>query len=568
MAPLGKSLADRLQFDPEAGRILLQDYRMVLLSACALGALRRELIETLGAKRARGAMKRFGHAAGLADGVALAELFPGASVEEHLDLGPALHAVEGVARVVRDESATTIDLANGHCHVEAWWEDSYEAEQHLELFGESEEPVCWTLVGYATGHMTGAVGERMLVVETDCRAMGADRCRFVADHAETMPEHAEREEPDYDRQHLPEVLQDLLDTVHRQRSSLQQREREIAALQSELLERRGAEGLVGDSPRFLAALDVARNVAPVDATVLVLGESGTGKEGVARLIHDQSLRRDQPFVAVNCSALPETLQEAELFGYAKGAFTGAAEATPGVFEAASGGTLFLDEIGDLALSAQTKILRALQEGEVKRLGETRTRQVDVRVVAATHRDLKAMIAGKSFREDLYYRLSVITIELPPLRERDNDRLLLAEHFLDHYAEALSVPRKRLSRDAKCAIGAHGWPGNVRELQHAIERGVILAAGDVVELDDLPPDVVGGAAFRGGSAAEPHERRPSGVELEAAESELAAIEDEPTRLRRALQLAGGNRERAARSLGLSRTTLWRRMRAHGIPIAKR
>ncbi len=568
MAPLDKSLADRLQFDPEAGRILLQDYRMVLLSACALGALRRELVETLGAKRARGAMKRFGHAAGLADGVALAELFPEATIEEHLDLGPALHAVEGVARVVRDESATTIDLARGDCHVEAWWEDSYEAEQHLELFGPSDEPVCWTLVGYATGHMTGAVGERMLVVETDCKAMGAERCRFVADHAAKLPELAEREEPDYDRQHLPEVLQDLLDTVHRQRSSLQQREREIAALQTELSDRRGAEGMVGDSPRFLAALDVARNVAPVDATVLVLGESGTGKEGVARLIHDQSLRRDEPFVAVNCSALPESLQEAELFGYAKGAFTGAADATPGVFEAASGGTLFLDEIGDLALSAQTKILRALQEGEVKRLGETRTRQVDVRVVAATHRDLKAMIAGQGFREDLYYRLSVITIELPPLRERDNDRLLLAEHFLDHYAETLSVPRKRLSRDAKCAIGAHAWPGNVRELQHAIERGVILAAGDVVELDDLPPDVVGGADQRARAGATRAGRQAAVLPGGDAAGELAAIEDEPARVRRALELASGNRESAAALLGVSRTTLWRRMRALGIPIVSR
>ncbi len=397
----GIDLASLLRFDQDEGRILLKGYRMVLMSASALGALRRELIETLGWDQARGVLKRFGHAAGLADGLALAERFPSASRREHLDFGPALHGLEGVARVVWIPEKTHIDPDQGHCHLEAYWENSYEAEQHLELFGKSEVPVCWTLVGYATGHSSAAAGERTIVHETECRAMGHDRCRYVGDYITRLPDVAKREEPDYEKQHLPEVLQDVLDTVKRQKRSLRAGERKIADLQDELQEYRPSSNLIGESVEFQAAITSARTVAPVDATVLVLGESGTGKELFARLIHDRSLRRDKTFIAVNCSALPETLQEAELFGYAKGAFTGASTDTEGVFEAANGGTLFLDEIGDLSLSAQTTILRALQEGEVKRLGETRARKVNVRIVAATHRDLREMVQEKSFREDLY-----------------------------------------------------------------------------------------------------------------------------------------------------------------------
>jgi two-component system response regulator HydG len=235
------------------------------------------------------------------------------------------------------------------------------------------------------------------------------------------------------------------------------------------------------------------------------------------------------------------LQEAELFGYAKGAFTGAVAATPGVFEAAHRGTLFLDEVGDLSLTAQTKILRALQEGEIKRLGETRTREVDVRILAATHRDLKSMIEQRAFRDDLFYRLSVVTIRIPPLRDRDNDALLLADRFLRFYAKRFAKPCRGLTRMAKQAIAEHDWPGNVRELQNAIERAVILAPGELIDVGDLAGDVAR-AAERGVTAAE-----------------LAAIADPKERIKTAIRRASGNREVAARALGVSRTTLWRRMK---------
>jgi transcriptional regulator with GAF, ATPase, and Fis domain len=384
--------------------------------------------------------------------------------------------------------------------------------------------------------------------------MGHDRCRFVVGFADEMPDAAQRENPDYEPHHLSEVMDDLLGTIRKQKDTLRTQNRAISRLRSELDERRREGRLLGTSPAIQRALELARLVAPVDTTVLILGESGTGKELLARSIHDGSPRAARPFVAVNCSALPENLQEAELFGFTKGAFTGAVSDSRGLFEAAHGGTLFLDEIGDLSAAAQTKILRALQEGEIKRLGETDVREVDVRVLAATHRDLEAMVAERAFREDLYYRLAVVAVTLPPLRDRGDDVLLLARHFARAYAEKFSKRLRGLSRAAACAIAAYPWPGNVRELENAVQRGVILAQGSEIDPEDLPDGVLKGARQRPVSAA------PKSRSAEASPDSppaLHEIEDEQQRIREALRLANGNRARAAKMLGISRTTLWRK-----------
>jgi DNA-binding NtrC family response regulator len=552
-------LTKLLRMDPKKGQIRLKGYRMVMLSAAALGCLRKELIETIGRDQARALMKRFGHAAGLADGLALLELFPEATRDEHMAYGPALHSLEGVARVIRDESKSEVDLERGRYHVETYWEDSYEAEQHLELLGRSDVPVCWTLVGYATGHASSAAGRDMVVVETECKAMGHDRCRVVIGFADEMPEAARRENPDYEPHHLPEILEDLLGTIKKQKQTLRTKERTISRLRSELEEDLREGRLLGTSEAITTALDLAKHVAPVDTIVLILGESGTGKELLARHIHEASRRAKKPFVAVNCSALPESLQEAELFGFTKGAFTGAVDESQGVFEAAHGGTLLLDEIGDLSLSAQTKILRVLQEGEIKRLGEAGVRKVDVRVLAATHRDLETMVQERTFREDLFYRLSVVPITLPPLRERGDDTLLLARHFARVYAQKFSKKLGGLSRAAKCAIAAHRWPGNVRELQNAVQRGVIMAQGREIEVEDLPEGVLLGARRVVPAVTE----STSTGTGHGNDDALHEIEDERERIRRALNIAGGNRERAASMLGMSRTTLWRKMKAYGV-----
>jgi transcriptional regulator with PAS, ATPase and Fis domain len=235
-------------------------------------------------------------------------------------------------------------------------------------------------------------------------------------------------------------------------------------------------------------LDLARRVAKVDSTVLITGESGVGKERIARLIHEESPRVGGPFVAINCGAVPESLLESELFGHAKGAFTGASHDRPGIFEAAGGGTLLLDEIGEVPPSMQVKLLRALQEREVRRVGENRSRRIDVRVLAATNRDLMAEVDGARFRQDLYYRLRVVEIRVPPLRERREDILPLARTFLKLAAERIARRITGLTPEAANLLVRHAWPGNVRELENALERAVVLAAGSQVDARDLPDEL--------------------------------------------------------------------------------
>jgi DNA-binding NtrC family response regulator len=262
------------------------------------------------------------------------------------------------------------------------------------------------------------------------------------------------------------------------------------------LSARGPAGeLVGSCPAMREVYRLISGVATTNSTILVLGESGTGKELVARAIHERSRRADRPLVAINCAAMPRELVESELFGHTRGAFTTAVAARAGLFEAANGGTIFLDEIGDLPTSAQVKLLRTLQSGEVKPVGSDSVKHVDVRVIAATNADLKAAIAAGTFRQDLFYRLNVIAIRLPPLRERGDDILLLAHHFIQKHAKIAGRPAARLSNDAAIAVQGYPWPGNVRELEHAIEHAVVLSESDTIAAAALPVEVqeVGGAS---------------------------------------------------------------------------
>jgi DNA-binding NtrC family response regulator len=316
-------------------------------------------------------------------------------------------------------------------------------------------------------------------------------------------------------------------------------------LQEELRGRFRVENLVGAHGSMQEVFRVVHKVARSSSTVLIYGESGTGKELVARAIHVTSYRQDRPFVAVNVSALPETILEAELFGYEKGAFTGAEARKIGLFEQASGSTLFLDEVGELKRDLQVKLLRVLQEREFLRVGGTEPVPVDVRVVAATNKDLEREVRAGRFREDLFYRLNVIPIALPPLRERRTDVPLLVEHFLSKHGEPGRA--RTIAPEALEALVAYGWPGNVRELESVIERTLLLADGDVIRLEDLP------AAVRMRS-------RPggSGIPVEIPEEGLDLEELERTLILRALDKAGNNQTRAARLLGLSRRTLQYRL----------
>jgi DNA-binding NtrC family response regulator len=327
-------------------------------------------------------------------------------------------------------------------------------------------------------------------------------------------------------------------TLAAERQALRCRARAFEAGQAVL-----AEGpFIGESPAMRKLLVMLEQVAPTDATVLILGESGTGKELVARAIHRASPRRTEPLVTVNCAAVPEQLLESELFGHEKGAFTGATHRKPGRFELADGGTLFLDELAELPPAAQAKLLRVLQEREIEPLGGTRTRRVDVRIIAATNQDLVRLVAERRFREDLYYRLNVVTLVVPPLRERTPDVVPLAEHFLRLYARQLGKRVEGFTADVRALIEGYRWPGNVRQLEHAIHRALILTTGREISAADL--------------ALPEHTRK--------AEDSLPATAtlDELERfwIARALERCGGNQSAAAEALGIDRSTLHRKLKS--------
>jgi len=319
--------------------------------------------------------------------------------------------------------------------------------------------------------------------------------------------------------------------------------------------------MIGSCSAMRLLYERIRKVAPTESTVLVLGESGTGKELVARALHEQSGRAGAPMISLNCAAIPDSLIESELFGHEKGAFTGAGSARQGLVEAANGGTLFLDEIGELPLEAQARLLRVLQEGEIRRLGAVETRKVDVRLVAATHRDLRQLAQTGRFREDLFYRLNVVNLTLPALRDRGDDILELAERLLERACVKLQKIRLRFSDAALAALAAHHWPGNVRELENAVERAVILADGEEITPESL---ALGGQGGQGNPAPNPSlptpQVAPSGQETDEG---AASLEDYFVRFVRDNE--GHMTETAlAEKLGISRKSLWERRQRLGIP----
>ncbi len=324
---------------------------------------------------------------------------------------------------------------------------------------------------------------------------------------------------------------------------------EVDRLREELERDWDVEGIVAVDPAMLELLSTVEKVAPTGATVMVYGESGTGKELVARALHRLSPRAAKPFISISAGALPETLLESELFGYEKGAFTGAMTAKPGRFEMANGGTLFLDEIGDISAAVQVKLLRVLQERTFERLGGTRSIEVDVRVVAATNRDLQQLIADGSFREDLFYRLNVVPLTIPPLRKRPADIPALVAHFLDKFGAG----SRTISSQAMEALVAYQWPGNVRELENTVERITILSHGEVIEADDLPAEVRAGVGIvDAGSRC--FVLPEAGIDLEETELDL---------IRQALERAGASTPKAAKLLGLTTKTLEARMERYGL-----
>jgi len=541
--PESTDLRGLLKFAPEEGLIWLGEHRMLLLHAGALSELRKELIASVGQEQARRILTRMGFASGMRDAELSRRTRGSADPAEAFVMGPQLHMLEGCARV--EPVRLQINQTGCTFYGEFIWHHSWEAEAHVQAFGEVENPVCWMMIGYASGYTSAFMGRFILFREVECAATGVEHCRIVGKPVEEWPD-ADQLRPYFEADSIVGRLLELRE--------------EIEAMRRTIACPRKTPDLIGNSAGFLHAYDLVARAAVTNVSVLLLGETGVGKERFARTLHELSPRKDAAFVAVNCAALPDELIESELFGVERGAFTGAHASRAGKFERADGGTLFLDEVGELPLSAQAKLLRVLQEGEIERLGDERTRKVNVRLVAATNVDLLRAVNAGTFRRDLFYRLNVYPVTIPPLRERVGDIPTLVEAMMRRFETLHGKRLSGISDKAMHALKNHSWPGNVRELENVIERGVILAPlNGLVEVEHL---FIGAAPESGlqqqlnasgsldtmqqtNSIDLPDAVLDSGIELDAFEQAL---------LNRAVERAGGNLSAAARLLGMTRPQL--------------
>lgn len=564
-------LASRLHFSPSDGRIWLDNRRMLLVDSYAMGALRMELVESLGIHAARGLMTRMGYACGTRDAVfALKVRASEDDFRAAFLAGAQLHALEGMVQTHAAE--LLIEPDRGKFYADFIWRDSSEGEIHINNYGIGSEPACWMQVGYTCGYASVFLGRPILFREVQCAAMGHEHCRVIGKPADEWEDADEdlkflRPQPFVSRnvQEMEPIKVALSETDTASSSS------HAAALLKQQQQTSNYGELVGISARFNAACHMLTKVAPTNATVLFLGESGVGKELFARSLHQISERSHFPFVALNCAAIPESLVESELFGVEKGAFTGAVTSRPGRFELADRGTLFLDEVGTLSLAAQGKLLRALQVREVERVGGTKPIPIDVRVVAATNVDMREEVREGRFREDLFFRLNVFPIRVPPLRERRDDIPLLMETFVQRYASRHKRYTTGFTPRAVEALLSYSWPGNIRELENVIERGVILAPDngpiDLSHLFTYEENIntsfihlsqdgsleANNVALNSATSERP-QSEPADLVTQFLNSNHSLDEWEEKLVERALEQTGGNVTKAAKLLGITRARL--------------
>jgi two-component system response regulator HydG len=535
-----------LELDPEGGAIRFAGQRALLLDAVAMGLLRRYLVENFGETAARTVLTQFGFAHGWRMAEAMQAEFKWDSNEEWQLAGARIHTLEGLFRVAEGNRGP---LSKEGVMLIA----SYEAEQHLLHFGRSDVPACWTICGLTSGYISRSSGKEVYVLEDRCMGKGDAACRLVGRTREEWGDERAEELRFFDPKRLEDCLdvslQRVTETLKAAEQKLRLHRRSLVRVSNDIDE---PFGVVAKSVAMAQLVDLARRVAKVDSTILITGESGSGKERIARLVHDESMRATGPFVAVNCGAITETLLESELFGHARGAFTGATQDRPGLFEAANRGTLLLDEVGEVSPGMQVKLLRTLQEREIRRVGENKSRKVDVRVLAATNRDLAHGVAGGEFRQDLYYRLKVVELHVPPLRERREDILPLARVLLADAALRMKRKIAGLAPDAADQLLRYEWPGNVRELENAMERAVALARGVRVQLEDLPDEIRQSAPI-------PVAARGKVRPLEAIEKEYILA---------ALELNDGNQTHTAKQLRIGSATLYRKLKSYGLSGKKR
>ena len=547
-----KDLTSLIHFQSTEGKIWLGEQRMLLLQVSAMANFRREMVNTLGIERAKGFFLRMGYQSGLKDAELAWKLRPNASEYDMFLAGPQLHSLKGLVKARPTE--VDIDKESGRFYVEVEWIDSFEVEICQTELGQMQDPVCWTLLGYACAYSSAFMGREVIFKEVSCRGCGGDKCRIIGKPAEEWDDVASFKQY-FKSDPIIEELYEL--------------QSQLVSLRTNLDKQEGQYYGIGQTPAYQTVRKMMDKAAQGKVSVLLLGETGVGKEVIARSVHLRSKRAAEPFVAVNCAAIPPDLIESELFGVEKGAFTGATQSRMGRFERADKGTIFLDEVIELSPRAQASLLRVLQEGELERVGDNRTRKIDVRVIAATHEDLAEAVKAGRFRADLYYRLNVFPVAIPALRERREDIPLLAEHFLQRFQEEYGKRTLGLSDKALEACLHYSWPGNIRELENVIERGIILTEPNesisVPALFPRPPEEPQTDSERvssDGVLIQPDNGQGSWIS-QLLSSGLSLDEIEESLMREAMQQANQNVSGAARLLGLSRPALAYRLKKIGI-----
>ncbi|MBJ7553546.1 sigma-54-dependent Fis family transcriptional regulator [Marinomonas spartinae] len=554
-SPTLEELTECLCFSPGDGRIWLNDERMLLIHNASLSTLRRELIDTLGLEGARGVLTRTGFESGKRDANLVKSRWPDAEITSIFGAGIQLHALEGIVKV--ETIYFEFDIETGRYEGEFLWHHSCEDDAHIHAYGVGADPACWLELGYAMGYVSTLVGNMVIFREVECRSMGHAACKVIAKTADLWPDASE------DLYYLAKQVCPLPPPHQKHQVTSPKKQTDQA----------DRPVTIGASSAFKAATQAITRVAKTSATVLLTGESGVGKELFASLLHQLSPRENGPFIAFNCAAIPENLLESELFGVERGAYTGASHSRPGRFERAQGGTIFLDEIGTLSLVGQSKLLRVLQEKEIERVGGTRAIKVDVRIVAATNDNLKDKVAKGEFREDLYYRLNVYPIPLPPLRERRDDIPLLVNHYYEHYCQLHGRELQGISIKALQALYNYDFPGNIRELQNLVERGVI-AANDHEKIEThhffRTENLSKQSTFwinQQGELTSKRKKQTSDDSESLLERLKQTNEDEQFSINKleerllheAMDTAQGNMAAAARSLGLTRAQLAYRLK---------
>ncbi len=523
-----------LKVEPEGGVVQFAGQRALIFDALSQGLLRKELIDTFSERTARGILSHYGFIHGQRLAETLKNNFKWDSDWDWQKAGLRILTIQGLFQL--DPNSLNDFAGEG-----GNWCVSYEAEQHLTLKGRSEKPVCWNLCGIISGYMSFVKGREMYALEDKCVGKGDAVCHVRVKAAEEWGSDYKSELDVFRRLGMDDTLRDVASTLKRTESELREKTRKLEKLAE--IEEDPSE-LMARSPEMRNLMELAKTIAAIDSTVLITGESGTGKERVARFVHDHSAHADGPFIAVNCGAITDTLLESELFGHARGAFTGATSDRPGLFESANGGTLLLDEVGEITLPMQVKLLRVIQEREVRRVGENKSRPINVRILSATNKDLKAEVAEKRFREDLYYRLNVVELAVPPLRKRRSDILPLARLLLAEAAIQMKRSVDGLTVPAADRLVEYAWPGNVRELANAMERAVAVAKTNRVDVMDLPHEVL------------------EGIPHLSEKGEPRSLRDvEKDCIIGALEKTDGNRSKAADLLKMGVATLYRKLKAY-------